>query len=965
MFFKKFIAALILFSGVAFCQPLVPNEGGHTNVVENQALNASISNVVIHDTARAYQSPGVIYCRADLDHGTAYCWATKTLRGGHDTTASIMGVTGINSGTLPKTVTMHTKNSSRITATFQYKGTIDDDVEDFAFATMNSSSALVDSAIKAATALSLQEIRDTVQKMFGETPAFGNGWTAAGPVNVNAGETNVFGTNDTGSTAPYFAASVEVSAPIGRFGTLFAPGLAGDSVLTGFVNADSARVKGLMVGGDACSYVRGAICISSQDVNGQVRWNNGSSAGFDLVQANGNPYTLELAGEGGASSFTVDMDLTAAQNLFIGQNLQVNSLTQGLAVIGSGGDFSTLAYGTSGYVLTSTGTTTVPTWTASTSLLGAYWDSTTTKSRLGKYWDSVTAATRTSSAITAGLAAFTGTSSITTLGTIATGTWAGTTISDTHGGTGLTGCSSGDQVLSRTTANSAWECRQVLAGANISVGFGTGTITITNTGGGGGGGVSSGYVDSTMLRRHSNFNGLKYGYNPSFDTLGIDSTGRIKINTLVSGTLATGALTATTITPSDSLYGLFGARFSGIKAGASTFTGITVLDSAQVNGYFRFPNGTATRIMALDANKKTTLIAETGTGNVMLSASPTTTGTMTAATINASGNITANKFLVTQNVDGQIVAADFENSSTGGSAFEAIKIAQDVAAEKTFEIDYFNSGFTGTGFNRALSAKMMVGAGSTGGFSIGTAGNAPLRFATNSAENMRLFGNAHLSVGDTVDCGSALCVTGKIAGTDSIHAALGLSSSGTLTVAGVSNLLGKTVVSDTLVSTLGVRDGRLTSSGSGLVLADAAGTLFRTTTIPTGYTWTSKQVFSDTVVSTLGLRNVNSAGTGIRLATNTAAGLFGNATTIAGNYTWSDENFFSSGLEVTNGFLQADAGSVLNGGVIVNGEIDADTGSFTTFSAGTIQVSLFGGSGNQYVCADNTGIFYVSGSACL
>lgn len=178
-----------------------------------------------------------------------------------------------------------------------------------------------------------------------------------------------------------------------------------------------------------------------------------------------------------------------------------------------------------------------------------------------------------------------------------------------------------------------WFATNASAGSNI---YGcTSTNTWTAQAGGGGGGTPGGSSGDVQYNNSGSFGGITpaagrvlAGSPAAFTatpTLGASGTlGSIAMGNATSGTVTlrpvTGALGSVTVSlpaATDTLVG---------KATTDTFTNKTY-DTAGTGNAFAI-NGTA-------------ITAVTGTGAVMLTASPTTTGTLTAAAANFSGNITA------------------------------------------------------------------------------------------------------------------------------------------------------------------------------------------------------------------------------------------------------------------------------------------------------------------------------------
>ncbi len=82
-------------------------------------------------------------------------------------------------------------------------------------------------------------------------------------------------------------------------------------------------------------------------------------------------------------------------------------------------------------------------------------------------------------------ASYIGQNTITTLGTVTTGTWSATTIGINKGGTGTTTAPSDGKLLIGKTDGS-YAVANLIAGSNITITNGDGTITIASSGGGGG-----------------------------------------------------------------------------------------------------------------------------------------------------------------------------------------------------------------------------------------------------------------------------------------------------------------------------------------------------------------------------------------------------------------------------------------------------------------------------------------------
>lgn len=114
---------------------------------------------------------------------------------------------------------------------------------------------------------------------------------------------------------------------------------------------------------------------------------------------------------------------------------------------------------------------------------------------------------------------------------------------------------------------------------------------------------------------------------------------------------------------------------SGVALSIDNSLKVTVLNAFGVTGVATFTAApifssvTASQILSVNGSKALTSVATTGSGSVMLAASPTTTGTLTAAIINASGLLTASGKidvnLANPSVDGIRIIA---TTTTNGAA---------------------------------------------------------------------------------------------------------------------------------------------------------------------------------------------------------------------------------------------------------------------------------------------------------
>ena len=209
---------------------------------------------------------------------------------------------------------------------------------------------------------------------------------------------------------------------------------------------------------------------SSNVIGGITTANNGilitSSGGVPSISS-----TLPSAVQGNITSLgTIISGTWNATPITVSYGGTGNTTFTAYSVICAGttatGTFQNVSgLGTSGQVLTSNGTSSLPTWQTVTG--------TGTVTSVSGTAGQIDVATGTTTPVISIDAAYVGQTSITTLGTITTGTWSGTTITVPHGGTGNTTFTAYSLICAGTTATGIFQ--------NVS-GVGTSGQVLTSNG---------------------------------------------------------------------------------------------------------------------------------------------------------------------------------------------------------------------------------------------------------------------------------------------------------------------------------------------------------------------------------------------------------------------------------------------------------------------------------------------------
>jgi len=241
--------------------------------------------------------------------------------------------------------------------------------------------------------------------------------------------------------------------------------------------------------------------------------------------------------------------------------------------------------------------------------------------------------------------------------------------------------------------------------------------------------------------------------------------------------------------------------------GAASFTNVTVTGTTTLSGL------TASTALALDASKNVVSVTNTGTGNNVLSASPTLTGTIAGASLSlsslTSGRVT---YAGTSGLlqDSANLTFDGTNLGVGGSGdpfgrFYGRSVGLTSSSSAFFEINAATGSSSGIDFGVNASRTAGITSNTTE-TNFTTLGATPLLFGINGSEQMRLTSTG-LGIG-TSSPGYKLEVTGTAA----ISGAVTLSGG---TASGVAYLNGSKVLTT---------GSALTFDGAGTLVSGAGGT---------------------------------------------------------------------------------------------------------------------------------------------
>jgi len=171
---------------------------------------------------------------------------------------------------------------------------------------------------------------------------------------------------------------------------------------------------------------------------------------------------------------------------------------------------------------------------------------------------------------------------------------------------------------------------------------------------------------------------------------------------------------------------------------AGNFSALTCT-TLNASGVVTFTNLTASQAVFTDASDNLVSNAITGTGNVVMSASPTLTGTITAAAITASGAITGNGNWVLGNADTDTITVGA--SFVTGSVLRSAKLATNTLALAAYDVDgaAYTNLVTLTASNTPTLALTSTGVGTINNMSIGATTASTGAFTTIGATGVATF----------------------------------------------------------------------------------------------------------------------------------------------------------------------------------------------------------------------------------
>lgn len=406
----------------------------------------------------------------------------------------------------------------------------------------------------------------------------------------------------------------------------------------------------------------------------------------------------------------------------------------------------------------------------------------------------------------------------------------------------------------------------------------------------------------------------------------------------------------------------------GTTAAAGSFTTLSTSSTTTISAL------TASQAVFTNASKQLVSNAITGTGSVVMSASPTLTGTLTAAAITASGTVTGNGNWVIGNADTDTVTIGA--SFVTGSVLRSAKADTNTLALAAYDVDgaAYTNLITLTASNTPTLTLTSTGVGTINNMSIGATTASTGAFTTLSASSTvsgagfstylaspPAIGGTTPAAGSftTLSANSTVTISGLTASQAVFTNASSQLVSNAITGTGNVVMSASPTLTGTITAAAITASGTVTLNGAlaangGVTLGDASGDALtigsNTATINNTLTFAYEDATTNTVVDTVRVRRTSSGvpalgiGAGFAFEVETAASNVETGATldvVTTDVTAASEDFDFVVNLMTNGAAAAEKFRVTSAG-----EIKSTSATFTgAMSAGSLAGTAATGSG--------------------